>query len=380
MKFETLAIHAGQEADPQTGSVTVPVYQTATYKQDGIGKLRGGWEYSRTGNPTRAALESSIAALEGGKYGLAFASGLAAETAVLSLLNPGDELVSGDDIYGGTYRLFESVFRPRGIKITYVPVRDVSQYAKAITDRTRLVWLETPTNPLLSIADIPAIAAIAHKKGVPLLVDNTFASPYLQNPLALGASITLHSATKYLGGHSDVVGGAVAMSDAELYERVKFHQNAQGAVPGPWDCWLILRGIKTLSVRMREHSANALHIAQYLETHSAVEKVYYPGLKNHPDHKLAATQMRAFGGIISVRIKGGFDEARAFAEKLSLFTLGESLGGVESLVCHPATMTHASIAPQERVSRGITDNLIRLSVGIENREDLLKDIRQALPN
>lgn len=376
MKFETVAIHAGQEADPQTGSVTVPVYQTTTYKQDGLNKTRG-WEYSRTGNPTRHALETSVAALEGGRYGLAFASGLAAETAVLSILRKGDHVVAGDDLYGGTYRLFEKVFRRWGIDFTYAPCNDPAKLRKAMRRNTKMLWLETPTNPLLAIADIAAVAEVARSRKVLLTVDNTFASPYFQNPLALGADIVLHSSTKYLGGHSDVLGGAVVTSDKEVYEQVKFHQNAQGAVPAPWDCWLLLRGIKTLSVRMREHGENALYLAQFLEGHPAVERVFYPGLESHPGHKLAAAQMRGFGGIITLRIKGGLKAAEKFIGALELFTLGESLGGVESLACHPVTMTHGSIPEAERLKRGITANMVRLSVGIEHKDDLKADLLHA---
>ena len=378
MKFETLAIHAGQEADRATGSVTVPVYQTATYKQDGIGKTRGGWEYSRTGNPTRQAWETALAALEGGRYGLAFASGLAAETAVLSLLEKGDHVVAGDDLYGGTYRLFEKVFRRWGISVSYVDGSDSKAVAAAVRKNTRMLWMETPTNPLLKISDIAGLAAIARKKNLIFVVDNTFATPYFQNPLALGADVVLHSSTKYLGGHSDVLGGVIATSSPTIYEEIKFHQNAQGAVPAPWDCWLFLRGVKTLSVRMREHQANGQRLAAFLEGRVGVEKVFYPGLKSHPGHALAMKQMRGFGGLLSVRLKGGFAAAKQVVEGLRLFTLAESLGGVESLVCHPATMTHASIPEPERARLGITDGLIRLSAGIENFEDLKEDLSRVL--
>jgi cystathionine gamma-synthase/cystathionine gamma-lyase len=377
MKFETKAIHAGQEADAATGSVTVPVYQTATYKQDGIGRDRG-WEYSRTGNPTRAAWESAIAALEGGKFGLAFASGLAAETAVLSLLKSGDHIVAGDELYGGTYRLFEQVFSRWGITASYVDTANAASVARAVRKNTKMLWLETPSNPLLKIADINALAALARRKNIVFVADNTFASPYFQNPLELGADIVLHSATKYLGGHSDVVGGVVVTSNGLLYDNIKFHQNAQGAVPGPWDCWLMLRGIKTLPVRMREHEANAKYLAAFLSGHPAVEKVYYPGLQNHPGHTVAKRQMRGFGGLVSIKVKGGFEAAKTVAENLTIFTLGESLGGVESLVCHPAKMTHASIPEKERKRLGITDNLLRLSVGLENRDDLKADLVRTL--
>ncbi|MDT8285731.1 MAG: cystathionine gamma-synthase [Elusimicrobiales bacterium] len=378
MKFETALIHAGQAADEQTGSVNVPVYQTSTYKQDGIGRDRG-WEYSRTGNPTRKALEDCIAALEGTKYGLAFASGLAAETAVPGgLLRKGDHVVAGDDLYGGTYRLFEKVFRQWGLDISYADSENPASFKKAMRRNTRLVWAETPTNPLLNITDIAAVAEIAHKGKALLAVDNTFATPYFQRPVELGADIVVHSSTKYLGGHSDVIGGLLAIKDKAVFEAVKFYQNAAGAVPGPWDAWLTLRGIKTLSVRMKAHEANAFEIAVSLSRHPRVSKVYYPGLENHPAHALAGAQMDGYGGMVSLELKGGKPAAEKFLKKLKVFTLAESLGGVESLACYPAAMTHAAIPERDRLARGITAGLVRLSAGIENSGDLLEDLTRAL--
>ncbi len=377
MKFETRAIHEGQVPDLITGAVTVPVYQTSTYEQNSIGNPRG-FEYSRTGNPTRQALEEALASLEGGTHGLAFASGVAASTAVLQLLKPGDHVVAGDDIYGGTYRLLEKVYRPWGLNIDYADVRNPAAFAAAIRPETRLIWIETPTNPLLKIADIAALAAVANQAGALLVVDNTFASPWFQRPLELGAHIVVHSTTKYLGGHSDVIGGAVITNLDEEFKRLKFYQNAAGAVPGPWDSWLILRGLKTLAVRMREHERNALHLARFLESHPAIEQVFYPGLPSHPQHELAARQMSGFSGMISLELKGGFAEVERVVARLKLFTLGESLGGVESLVCYPPRMTHAAFPLAERRRRGINDNLLRLSVGIENVTDLEEDLRRAL--
>jgi cystathionine gamma-synthase/cystathionine gamma-lyase len=378
MSFETALIHAGQAADRQTGAVSVPVYQTSTYKQGGIGRDRG-WEYSRTGNPTRKALEDCIAALEGTKYGLAFASGLAAETAVLGgLLRKGDHVVAGDDLYGGTFRLFEKVFRKWGLEVSYADSKSPVAFKKAMRRNTRLVWAETPTNPLLNITDIAAVAEIAHKGKALLAVDNTFATPYFQRPLELGADIALHSSTKYLGGHSDVIGGLLAIKDKDVFEAVKFYQNAAGAVPGPWDAWLTLRGIKTLSVRMKAHEANAFEIAAFLARHRRVAKVYYPGLEGHPGHELAAEQMDGFGGMVSFELKGGRPAADKFFRRLKIFTLAESLGGVESLACYPTAMTHAAIPERDRLARGITAGLVRLSAGIENSEDQLADLERAL--
>ena len=378
MKFETALIHAGQDADKSTGSVNIPVYQTSTYKQDGIGKDRG-WEYSRTGNPTRKALEDCIAALEGAKYGLAFASGLAAEsTACLGLLRKGDHVVSGDDVYGGTYRLFEKVFRKWGLEISYADSKDPNSFKKAMRRNTRMIWAETPTNPLLNITDIAALADIAKKGKAILAVDNTFATPYFQRPIELGADIVVHSSTKYLGGHSDVIGGLMAVADKGVYDQVKFHQNAAGGVPGPWDSWLTLRGMKTLAVRMKAHEANAFAVAAFLTAHPAVAKVYYPGLETHPSHALADRQMDGFGGMVSFELKGGRAAAEAFFRKLKIFMLAESLGGVESLACYPSTMTYAAIPERDRLKRGITAGLVRLSAGIENSDDLIKDLDRAL--
>lgn len=377
MRFETRAIHDGQEADLATGAVTVPVYQTSTYQQDGIGRPRG-YEYSRTGNPTRHVLERALASLEGGRYGLAFASGVAATTAVLQLLRPGDHIVAGDDLYGGTYRLLEQVYRPWGLHVDYADVTNPAAFAAAIKPNTRMIWIETPTNPLLKIADIEDLAAITRNAGALLVVDNTFASPYFQRPLELGAHIVVHSTTKYLAGHSDLIGGAVVTSAADEYQEIKFYQNAAGAVPGPWDCWLTLRGIKTLAVRMQAHERNALHLARLLEKHPKVERLYYPGLESHPQHKLARRQMSGFSGMISFEIAGGYPAVEQFISRLKLFLLAESLGGVESLVCYPPKMTHSALDPAERKRRGIHDNLIRLSVGIEHIADLEEDLARAL--
>ncbi len=374
--FATRAIHAGQEPDPATGATIVPIYATSTYTQAAPGQHKG-YEYSRSGNPTRTALETCLAALEGGERGLAFASGLAATTAVLSLLRPGDEVAAAADLYGGTYRLLERVFRPWGLVARYTDDPSPAAFARIITPKTKLVWIETPTNPLLQILDIAGIAEAAHKAGALMAVDNTFASPYLQQPLTLGADLVIHSTTKYLGGHSDVVGGAV-VGRRELLQPIAFYQNAAGGVPGPFDAWLTLRGIKTLAVRMERHCANARQLAAWLVEQPQVERVYYPGLPNHPGHELAKRQMRDFGGMISVRLKGGKEGALRFMTRTKVFSLAESLGGVESLACHPATMTHASIPADLREARGITEGLVRLSVGIEDVDDLREDLRQAL--
>ncbi len=378
MYFETRAIHDGQAPDPQTGAVTIPVYQTSTYQQDAIGEPRLGFEYSRTGNPTRQALETALAALENGAHGLAFASGVAASTAVLSTLNPGDHVIAGDDLYGGTYRLFENVYRPWGLIIDYVDSTQPEAFRRALRPETKLIWIETPTNPLLKLVDIVAVAQIAHQGGATLVVDNTFVSPYFQQPLKLGADVVVHSTTKYLGGHSDVIGGAVITSDTALWQKIKFYQNAAGAVPGPWDAWLVLRGIKTLAIRMREHAHNALALAKLLEEHPAVERVYYPGLDSHPQHSLAVRQMSGFGGMISLELKGGVTAINQFVSRTKLFVLGESLGGVESLVCYPTQMTHAALGADVRAQRGIRDNLLRLSVGIEHLRDLTDDLLNSL--
>ncbi|CAN5239545.1 cystathionine gamma-synthase [soil metagenome] len=377
MKFSTKAIHAGQEPDPTTGAIIPPVYQTSTYVQEGLNQHKG-FEYARTQNPTRFALEECLAALEGAKYGLCFGSGLAAEGNIMNLLSSGDHVICGDDVYGGTYRLFEKVWKRYGITFTYVDASDASKVKAAIQPNTKMIWIETPTNPLLRLCDIKAIAEVAKAGKQITVVDNTFASPYLQNPIALGADIVVHSVTKYIGGHSDVIGGAVLTSRDDLYESLKFHQNAVGAVPGPWDCWLVLRGVKTLAVRMEAHQKNAMTIAQYLEKHPAVEKVMYPGLPSHPQHALAKAQMNGFGGMVSFVLKGGEESARQFLGSTKLFSLAESLGGVESLVCHPVSMTHGSIPKAERDARGVVDALVRLSVGIEDIDDLVKDLEAGL--
>ncbi len=374
--FETLAIHAGQEADPQTGAVVTPIYQVSTYKQDGVGGLRGGYEYSRSANPTRTALEECLAALEGGARGLAFASGLAAEDTLLrTILKPGDHIVIPNDAYGGTFRLFAKVLTRWGVEFSVANTQDLATVRQALRPNTRAVWVETPSNPLLGITDLAALAEIAHGAGALLVVDNTFASPYLQQPIALGADAVVHSTTKYMGGHSDVVGGALVLADAALGEEVAYHQNAMGAVSGPFDAWLVLRGIKTLGVRMDRHSANAEKVAELLAGHPKVSQVLYPGLPEHPGHDIAAKQMKAFGGMVSFRVAGGEEAAVEVCNRAQLFTLGESLGGVESLIEHPGRMTHASAAgsPLE-----VPADLVRVSVGIESIDDLLADLTQAL--
>lgn len=374
--FETRAIHAGNTADPLTGAVVPPIYQVSTYKQDGVGGLRGGYEYSRSANPTRTALEENLAALEGGRRGLAFASGLAAEDCLLrTLLAPGDHVVIPNDAYGGTFRLFAKVVQRWGVDFSVADTSDVESVRGAVNDRTKVIWVETPSNPLLGITDIPAVAAVARSAGAKLVVDNTFASPYLQQPLALGADVVVHSLTKYMGGHSDVVGGALVTADAALGEELAYHQNAMGAVAGPFDSWIVLRGIKTLAVRMDRHSENAGKIAEMLTQHPKVTQVLYPGLPEHPGHEIAAKQMKAFGGMISFRVAGGEEAAVEVCNRAKLFTLGESLGGVESLIEHPGRMTHASVAGS---ALEVPADLVRLSVGIENVEDLLADLRQAL--
>lgn len=375
--FSTRAIHAGQEPDPLTGAVVPPVYQVSTFAQDGVGGLRGGYEYSRSGNPTRHALEECLASLEGGARALAFASGLAAEDTLLrALAAPGAHAVIGNDAYGGTYRLFSRVAEPWGLAHSPVDLTNLDAVRRAVEPgRTRIIWTETPTNPLLTVVDIAALAQIAHEAGALLVVDNTFASPYLQQPLALGADIVVHSTTKYLGGHSDVVGGALVVADPEIGEQLAYHQNAMGSVPGPWDSWLVLRGIKTLGVRMDRHSANARAIVEALQGHPRVTRVLYPGLPGHPGHEVAVRQMRDFGGMVSFQIAGGAQEAVEVCGRTEVFTLGESLGGVESLIEHPGRMTHASAAgsPLE-----VPDDLIRLSVGIEDVDDLVADLVKAL--
>ncbi|MEU7071857.1 cystathionine gamma-synthase [Streptomyces narbonensis] len=374
--FETRAIHAGNTADPLTGAVVPPIYQVSTYKQDGVGGLRGGYEYSRSANPTRTALEENLAALEGGRRGLAFASGLAAEDCLLrTLLAPGDHVVIPNDAYGGTFRLFAKVVERWGVDFSVANTSDIESVRGAVNDRTKLIWVETPSNPLLGITDIEAVAGVARQAGVKLVVDNTFASPYLQQPLALGADVVVHSLTKYMGGHSDVVGGALVTADEALGEELAYHQNAMGAVAGPFDSWIVLRGIKTLAVRMDRHSENAAKIVEMLTQHPKVTQVLYPGLPEHPGHEVAAKQMRSFGGMISFRVEGGEEAAVEVCNRAQLFTLGESLGGVESLIEHPGRMTHASVAGS---ALEVPADLVRLSVGIENVEDLLADLRQAL--
>jgi cystathionine gamma-synthase len=375
--FETRAIHAGQEPDPLTGAVIPPIHQVSTFKQDGVGGLRGGYEYARSANPTRTALEECLASLELGARGLAFASGLAAEDTLLrTVLKPGDHVVLPDDAYGGTYRLFAKVLEPWGVEHTTAHMPDLNQVRAAIQPgRTKLVWLETPSNPLLGIADIEAIAAIAHEAGALLIVDNTFASPYLQQPLTLGADVVVHSTTKYMGGHSDVVGGALVAADATVGERLAYHQNAMGAIAGPFDSWLVLRGIKTLAVRMDRHTSNAKSVVEFLTGHPRVSHVYYPGLESHPNHDIAARQMRDFGGMVSFRVASGMEGALQVCKAASVFTLAESLGGVESLIEHPYKMTHASVAGS---ALEVPDDLIRISVGIESIEDLIEDLKQAL--
>ncbi len=375
--FSTRAIHAGQDADPATGATVVPIYATSTYTQAAPGQHKG-YEYSRSGNPTRAALETALAALEEGERGLAFASGLAATTAVFgALLRPGDEVAASADLYGGTFRLLDKVFKPWGLTARYTDDSSAAGFEKIITPKTKLVWIETPTNPLLQILDIAALAGVSHKYGAKLAVDNTFASPYLQRPLTLGADLVVHSTTKYLGGHSDVVGGCVVGSK-ELLDPIKFYQNAAGGVPGPFDSYLVLRGLKTLAVRMDRHCENAAALASWLVKHPAVAKVYYPGSSDHPGHAVAAKQMKHFGGMISLKLHGGIPAAKQFLTRTKLFSLAESLGGVESLVCHPTTMTHASIPKEVREARGVDDGLIRLSVGIEDVADLRADLEGAL--
>ena len=374
-RFETRAIHTGSEPDPQTGAVIPPIYATSTYAQEAPG-VHKGYDYSRADNPTRERLERALADLENARYCVTFASGVAATAAILTLLDPGDQVLSSDDTYGGTYRLFEQLYRKYGLTFHYVDTGDLEAVRSSLRDETKLLWIETPTNPLMKITDL---AGVAELKGSALLaVDNTFASPYLQRPLELGADLVLHSSTKYLGGHSDLIGGAVMTNDPELYEQLKFIQKSVGAVPSPFDCFLVHRGIKTLAVRMKAHCENARRVAQFLEKHPAVERVYYPGLPSHPGHAIAKKQMDDFGGMVSFEIRGGLAEATEFLKKLRVFTLAESLGGVESLANHPATMTHASIPPEERARRGIRDSLIRLSVGIEHPDDLVEDLRQAL--
>ena len=378
MKLATKYIHAGTEPDPSTGAIMTPIYQTSTYVQEAPG-VNKGYEYARSQNPTRKALEDAYAQIENGKFGLAFSSGVAATDAVIKLLAPGDEVIAANDMYGGTYRLFTKVFAKFGIRFTYVDTTDAANISKAISLATKLIWIETPTNPLMNITDIAAVAAIAKKANVLLCVDNTFASPYLQNPLDLGADIVMHSATKYLGGHSDVIQGCLVMNDANLREQLYFIQKSCGAVPGPQDCFLVLRGIKTLHVRMQRHCENGEKIAHFLRNHPKVGKVYWCGFTDHPGYAVAGKQMRGFGGMMSFELKDDSAEtARKVLAGTKVFALAESLGGVESLINHPASMTHASIPREERIKNGLSDSLIRLSVGIEDVDDLIADLNQAI--
>lgn len=378
MKFATKAIHAGVEPDPTTGAIMTPIYQTSTYVQESPGKHKG-YEYSRTHNPTRTALQNALAALENGKHGICYASGLAATDAVLKLFRPGDEIIATNDIYGGTYRIMKRIYEPFGLVFHFVDMSDITAIEKVISEKTKMIWVETPTNPLLKIIDIEAVTGISKSKGILSVVDNTFASPYLQNPLDQGADIVMHSVTKYLGGHSDTVMGALIVNDDDLAKQLAFIQNASGAVPGPQDCFLVLRGIKTLHIRMQRHCENAKVVSMWLEDHPKVGKVYYPGLASHEGHELASRQMRGYGGIVSFELKGdNYQQAVKVMESLDVFSLGESLGGVESLCTHPASMTHASIPKEEREKVGLKDTLIRLSVGIEDVEDLIADLQQAI--
>ncbi len=378
MKLATKYIHAGMEPDPSTGAIMTPIYQTSTYVQSAPGQHKG-YEYARSQNPTRKALEDVLAVIENGKFGLAFSSGVAATDAVIKLLSPGDEVIAGNDMYGGTYRLFTKVFQKFGIKFHYVDMRDEKHMEGLLNSNTKLIWIETPTNPLINITDIAAVAVIAKKANALLCVDNTFASPYLQNPLDLGADIVMHSSTKYLGGHSDVIQGALIMNDADLREKLYFIQKSCGAVPGPMDCFLVLRGIKTLHLRMKQHCENGERIAHFLRNHQAIEKVYWCGFEDHSGYAIAKKQMRGFGGMMSFILKDdSIENANRVLSSTHLFALAESLGGVESLINHPASMTHASIPKEERIKNGLTDSLIRLSVGIEDVEDLIEDLNMAI--
>ena len=376
MGFSTDAIHAGQEPDPSTGAIVTPIFQTSTFVQEGFG-VHKGYVYARTHNPTRSVLERNLAALEGGRHAYAYSSGLAAISAVMNLLKQNDHVVCSENMYGGTYRLFEKVLVDYGLRFSYVDTSDPGDVEAAIREETKMVYIETPTNPLLTLSDIHAISAITRGRNLILVVDNTFMSPYFQNPLALGADVVVHSSTKYLNGHSDVVGGAVVTNDEAAAERLGFVQNAVGAVPGPFDCWLVLRGLKTLALRMREHERNAREIATWLDGRDDVKRVIYPGLPSHPQHELAKMQMRGFGGMISFDV-GDLERAKRVLQEVKVFALAESLGAVESLISHPASMTHASVPPEERVKMGLTDGLLRISVGIEDVEDLIADLESAL--
>lgn len=377
MKFETRAIWVGQEADKATGATIVPIYQTSTFTQEEVNKNKG-YEYSRVSNPTRTALDTCLASLEEGKYGLTFSSGLAAEHAILSILKPGDHVIVPEDMYGGTYRLIKKLLEPLNIKFTFTDFNDTEKVKAAYQDSTKLVWVETPTNPLLNISDIETISKDAHAKSALVVVDNTFASPYFQKPLLLGADIVVHSTTKYINGHSDLIGGAVVVNDKTIYEKIQLIQKTVGAVPSPFDSWLTLRGVKTLAVRMRQHEQNAQQVAEFLETHPNVVKTFYPGLPKHPGHALAKKQMTGFGGIVSFKIKGGLNECNTFFRKIKVFQLADSLGGVESLANYSSLMTHEAFPEDLKQKIGITDNLIRLSVGIEHIDDLLQDLKNSL--
>ncbi len=377
MKFETLAIHAGQKPDVATGATIVPVYQTTTFTQDAIGADRG-FVYARSGNPTRAALEACLAALEGARFGLAYASGMAAVAGTMQLLRAGDHVVVADDLYGGSHRLFSKVLPNFGVRFTYVDAARPAAIEEAIEAATRMVWIESPTNPMLRLIDVAACAEIARRRGAWLVVDNTFATPFLQNPIALGAHVVVHSTTKYLGGHSDVIGGAVVVDDAELFESLRFAQNATGGVPGPWDAWLTLRGTKTLAVRMRQHEVNARRVAETLRGQPRIAAVHYPGFEDHPGHAIARRQMRGFGGMVTIEVRGGEAAARKLCESTRIFALAESLGGVESLIGYPFSMSHAAFSPEEKRAKGVTEGVVRLSVGLEDAEDLCDDLLQAL--
>jgi len=378
MKPNTKVVHAGMHPDPSTGAIMTPIYQTSTYVQEAPG-VNKGFEYARSQNPTRKALEEAVAVIENGQYGLVFGSGVAATDALMRLFKPGDEIICSSDMYGGTYRLFSKIYEPYGFKFVYVDTADAAKVKASINENTKLLWIETPTNPLMNITDIKAMANMAKEAGVLLCVDNTFASPYLQNPLDLGADIVMHSATKYLGGHSDVIQGCLVMNDAVLRDKLYFIQKSCGAVPGPMDCFLVLRGIKTLALRMKAHAENGAKIAQWLKNHPKVDKVYWPGFEDHPGHSIAKAQMKDFGGMISFELKNdSVDEVKRVMMATKLFSLAESLGGVESLINHPASMTHASIPREERIKNGLRDSLIRLSVGIEDADDLIADLKQAI--
>lgn len=377
MKVGSLVVHAGAVPDPRTGAVSMPVYQTSTYVQDGLGRPREGYEYARTQNPTREAWETCVAALESGRHGFAFASGLAALSTLMQTLRKGDHVISSDDLYGGSYRLFNQVYKPLGLDFTHVDTSDVNNVAAALRPETRYIFLETPTNPLMIVSDLAAISELAKSKGILTIVDNTYLSPVFQTPLNLGVDVVLHSSTKYLNGHSDMVGGVLVTSNDELAERLRFLQNASGAVPGPWDCWLALRGVKTLALRMERHNDNGLRVARFLNEHPRVKRVLYPGLPEHPQHEVSRRQTRGWGGMVACDL-GDLETARSVLERTRIFALAESLGGVESLVSHPVTMTHASVPKEVRESKGLTEGVVRFSAGIEDPEDLIEDLDRAL--